>query len=83
VFVYVAATTLLGLDDEPAEMAGHGYIPAWLAREISTQPDSVWRRILTDPMTGHPTDLGRTTYRPPAALDEFVRVRDRECRAPG
>ena len=83
VFVYVAATTLLELDDEPAEMTGHGFIPAWLARQIATGPNTTWRRILTDPMTGHPIDLGRTRYRPTAPLDEFVRIRDRECRASG
>ncbi|SFB61644.1 protein of unknown function [Amycolatopsis marina] len=83
VFVYVAATTLLELDHEPAEMTGHGYIPAWLARQIATGPNTTWRRILTDPITGHPIDLGRTRYRPTAPLDEFVRIRDRECRAPG
>jgi hypothetical protein len=28
-------------------------------------------------------DVGRTSYRPPAALAEYVRTRDRTCRFPG
>ncbi len=83
VYLYFAASSLLGLDEQPGYVAGHGHIPAALARELATHPDSVWRRLLTDPATGHPTDLGRTRYRPPAALDEFVRVRDRECQGIG
>ncbi|WP_170221068.1 DUF222 domain-containing protein [Amycolatopsis cihanbeyliensis] len=83
VFLYFAASSLLGLDEQPGYLAGHGHIPAALARELASRPDGVWRRLLTDPVTGHPTDLGRTRYRPTAALDEFVRVRDRECRGIG
>ncbi|OZM70960.1 HNH endonuclease [Amycolatopsis antarctica] len=83
VFVHVAATTLAGVDDDPAELAGHGPVPAWLARHLAAHPDSVLRKVVTDPVNGTVRDVGRTRYRPPAALDELVRVRDRECRAPG
>ena len=41
------------------------------------------RRIITDPITGQVHDLGRTRYRPTAAIAEFVQVRDRTCRRPG
>lgn len=50
VHVTVAATTLLGLDDEPAELGGYGPIPASVARELAQE--GTWRRILTDPTTG-------------------------------
>jgi hypothetical protein len=81
--VVVAATTLLGLDDAPGELAGHGPIPADLAREIAADPAGTWQRILTDPVSGALLDVGRTSYTPPAALAEHVRVRDRTCRFPG
>ncbi|MGY6651787.1 DUF222 domain-containing protein [Amycolatopsis sp. TRM77291] len=83
VFLYMDLNTYLGLNDEPAELAGHGHIPAALARHIASGPDAVLRRIITDPFSGQVLDLGRDRYRPTAGLDEFVRVRDRECRRPG
>ncbi|OZM74109.1 HNH endonuclease [Amycolatopsis antarctica] len=83
VFVHVAATTLAGADDHPAELSGHGPIPAWLARDLAARPDSVLRKVVTDPVTGTVLDVGRTRYRPPVALAEWVKVRDRECRMPG
>jgi hypothetical protein len=81
--VVVAATTLLGLDDAPGELAGHGPIPADLARDIAADPTGTWQRILTDPVSGALLDVGRTSYTPPAAMAEHVRVRDRTCRFPG
>jgi hypothetical protein len=83
VHVVVAAGTLLHLDDQPGYLAGHGPIPASLARTIATDPDATWRRLLTDPADGALLDVGRSTYRPPAALADHVRARDRTCRAPG
>lgn len=81
--VVLAAATGLGLDDQPGELAGYGPIPGSLARELAGDPDSTWRRILTDPESGALLDVGRTTYRPPAALADHVRARDRRCRFPG
>ena len=46
-------------------------------------PHSVWRKVTCDPISGAVLDVGRTRYKPPAALDDFVRARDRECRVPG
>ncbi|MEU6645997.1 DUF222 domain-containing protein [Saccharomonospora sp. NPDC046836] len=82
VHVYVDLTTLAGLNDNPAQLAGYGPIAADVARQIAEEPSSTWRRIVTDPLTGAPVDVGRQRYRPPAVTDEFVRVRDRECRFP-
>ncbi|MGK4595958.1 DUF222 domain-containing protein [Amycolatopsis sp. w19] len=82
-FLYLDLNTYLGLNDDPAEMAGHGHIPATLARHIASGSNTVLRRIITDPLSGQVLDLGRDRYRPTAGLDEFVRVRDRECRRPG
>jgi hypothetical protein len=78
--IVVAYSTLIGADDQPADLIGHGPIPAELARQIAA--DSVWHRLLTDPASGALLDYGRTTYRPPAALADHVRARDQYCRFP-
>ncbi|MGH3614552.1 MAG: DUF222 domain-containing protein [Pseudonocardia sp.] len=72
--------TLTGADDQPCELVGYGPIPAELAREIAA--DAVWKRLVTDPLSGALLDYGRATYHPPAALADFVRARDVYCRAP-
>lgn len=81
VHVTVALSTLLGLDEQPGELDGHGPIPAALARDLAADPNADWRRLLTDER-GVLLDYGRTTYRPPAPLQRFVRARDRTCRFP-
>ncbi|WP_409492413.1 DUF222 domain-containing protein [Amycolatopsis sp. cmx-11-12] len=83
VFLYMDLFTYLGLNDDPAELAGHGHLPAALARHIATGPNTVLRRIVTDPLSGQVLDLGRDRYRPTTGLGDYVRVRDRECRRPG
>ncbi|WP_425484942.1 DUF222 domain-containing protein [Amycolatopsis anabasis] len=83
VFVHIPIDTALGLREDGCELVGHGPIPGEIGREILNRPDSVWRKVLTDPITGTVKDVGRTRYKPPADLDELVRVRDRTCRAPG
>ena len=79
--VTVPMGSLLGVGHEPGELAGYGPIPAELAREIAA--DATWRRLVTDPISGSLLDYGRTTYRPPAALADFVRARDKTCRFAG
>jgi hypothetical protein len=78
--VLVPLSTLTGADDETCEITGYGPIPAHLARDIAS--DAVWKRLVTDPLSGAVLDVGRTSYRPPAALADFVRARDVECRHP-
>jgi hypothetical protein len=53
---------------------------AHLARETAAQ--GVWRRLVTDPLSGTVLDYGRTTYHPPAGPADHVRVRDLHCRFP-
>jgi Domain of unknown function (DUF222) len=81
--VTVAATTLLRLDDQPAELAGHGPIPAELARQLAADPSGTWRRILTDPASGTVLDVSHRSYRPPRPLARYVIARDATCRFPG
>jgi len=77
--VTVAASTLLGCDELPAHLDGHGPITADTARRIASDKSGTWRRILTDPTTGQVLDYGRKTYRPPANLRDVVLARDRTC----
>lgn len=79
--VVVAATTLLGLDDHPAELAGHGPITADMARAIAG--DATWTRLLTDPVSGIVTDYGTTRYRPPPSLTDKVTATHPTCRGLG
>lgn len=83
VYIHVPIDAALGITDSGCELAGHGPIPGEIARQIMADPRSVWRKVICDPVSGAVLDVGRTRYKPPAALDEFVRVRDRECRVPG
>ncbi|MCW2646339.1 MAG: hypothetical protein JWP07_2448 [Pseudonocardiales bacterium] len=79
--VCVALSTLLGLDEQPGELAGSGPIPASVARRLAADPTGTWRRLVTDPI-GKLVDYGRTTYRPPKDLADHVIARDRTCRFP-
>lgn len=80
--VTVALSTLLGLDEQPGELDGYGAISADVARLLAADPSGTWRRLVTDELD-HLIDYGRTTYKPPADLAQFVIARDRTCRAPG
>jgi hypothetical protein len=81
--VMMPLSSLLGVDDEPGYLHGYGHIPAALARRIAAHPDSTWTRLLTDPVTGGLLDYGRTCYRPPADLRDYVIARDVTCVFPG
>jgi hypothetical protein len=79
--VTVDLPTLLGLAENPGQLAGYGAIPASLARSLAS--DSQWRRFITDPTTGALLDFGRESYEPPQPLVDFLLARDRTCRFPG
>ena len=78
--VTVPVSMLMRLDDQPGELAGYGPITPDLARELAG--DATWRRLLTDEQ-GVLLDVGRQTYRPPAAMRDFVQARDKTCVFPG
>jgi hypothetical protein len=69
---------LVGLAENPAELAGYGPIPAEIARCWLADAQS-WRRLVVDPATDHLIDLGPVVPRPPPGLDGFVRARDGTC----
>jgi hypothetical protein len=80
--VTVALSTLLGVDEQGGELAGHGPIPAALARALAFDPTGTWRRLVTDDH-GHYLRAGAHSYRPAAALERHVRLRDQTCRFAG
>jgi hypothetical protein len=80
--VTVAMSTLLGVDEQPGDLAGTGTIPAGLARALAFDPNGTWRRLVTDE-AGQFLDATPDTYRPGAALDRHIRHRDQTCRFPG
>ena len=79
--VTIDLPTLLGLAENPGQLAGYGAIPASVARALAS--DGKWQRFITDPQTGTLLDFGRESYEPPQALIDFLIARDRTCRFPG
>ena len=79
--VTAAASTLLGLDEAPAALAGYGPIPASMARKIAA--GSTWRAVLTDDGTGELVARSSTTYRPSPSVAGWVVDRDVTCTFPG
>ena len=73
--------TMLGLTDNPGQLAGYGPIPASIARELAA--DGKWRRFITEPITGELLNYGRDTYEPRQGLVDFILARDQICRFPG
>lgn len=74
---------MLGLDDQPGEIPGHGFVPAAVARSIATATGSVWRRLVTDPLDGTALELSTTRYRPTPRMAQQVAALDGICQAPG
>ncbi|HEX4698533.1 MAG TPA: DUF222 domain-containing protein [Actinomycetes bacterium] len=82
--VVVAASTLLGLDSEPAELIGAGAptpMTAEVARRIAGQ--GTWRRVLVHPRTGRLDEVSADTYEPPQDMVDHVVARDQTCRGIG
>lgn len=82
VHVTVPVMTLLGHDLSPGGLDGYGPISPDVARELAAHAPS-FTRLLTHPVSGTVLDVDRTTYRPPADLARWLRVRDQTCRFPG
>ena len=67
-------STLLGVDDDLGTVRGAGAITAAHARELATAAGSIWRRLVTDPLTRRATTLDPRRYRPPASVADDVRA---------
>jgi hypothetical protein len=85
VVVTVSLQTLLGLADDPAQLAGYGAITATLARDLAS--NATWRCAVTDGIHGPVLGLGHTAYTPAYTptrrLAELVRVIRPRCAFPG
>lgn len=88
--VVVPATILAGADcirnaretDYADAAIGHlGEIDPAYGRMLAK--DARWRRIVIDPLSGAPLDIGTTRYRPPKRMRQRVQLRDDTCRFPG
>ncbi|MDQ0680575.1 hypothetical protein QFZ30_003957 [Arthrobacter pascens] len=83
VLITVPVFSLLGLTDEPAVLDGYGPIPATMACRLIADGADSFHRVLTDPRTGAPLEIGRTSYRVPKAMRQWLRLRDGKCPFPG
>jgi hypothetical protein len=54
-----------------------------MARRLIADGSDSFRRVLTDPRDGAPLEIGRTSYRIPKALRQWLRLRDGKCPFPG
>lgn len=77
--VTVAATTLAGVDETPAQLDGHGSLHPDIARRLAGSSTG-WTRLFLDP-TGLVTETD--TYTPTEPMRRFLRARDQHCRFPG
>jgi len=80
--VVVSADTLLGLNDQPAQLTGYGPITADTVRRLAADTSGTWRRLLTDPDTGALLDISPHRYRPPQRVCDYLAARDEVCAFP-
>lgn len=84
--VVISAASLLGASEDPGmvPIAGrHEWITAAILRDAAFAAGSTWRRLVTDPLTGHLVDLSTTSYAVTGRLRERIVARDRVSRVPG
>lgn len=77
--VTIAATTLIGADENPAQLDGSGSLHPDIARALAGRATS-WSRLFLD-ADGLVTSTD--TYVPTAGMRRFLRARDQHCRFPG
>jgi hypothetical protein len=80
--IRVDLTTLVGLDDNPGELAGYGPVIADITRQIATRHGSQWRTTVTN-RQGDIVHSGTTRRRPDARTRRLVETRDQTCVFPG
>ncbi len=74
-----------GLLDSGASvrLLGTDLVPGTASSAELVARASVFRAILTDPITGYPLGVGRKSYRVPQSVRELILLRDQTCRHPG
>ncbi|WP_160668485.1 HNH endonuclease signature motif containing protein [Pseudarthrobacter sp. ATCC 49987] len=83
VLVTVPVLSLLGAGEEPAVLDGYGPIPPSMARRLIAEGAGSFYRVLVDPRDGAPLEIGRSSYRVPTAVRQWLRLRDGKCPFPG
>jgi hypothetical protein len=78
----VDLTTLAGLDENSAELAGFGPVVADIARQMTERHGPSWRFTVTDGF-GSIVASGVTRRRPTSSLRRLVEARDLTCVFPG
>ncbi|WP_141397258.1 HNH endonuclease signature motif containing protein [Mobilicoccus massiliensis] len=84
--VVVSLAALMGASEEPGSAACGGrqeWVAARFVREVAFTAGSTWRRLVSDPVTGHLVDLHVKGYQVAGDLRERVLARDRVSRVPG
>ncbi|NVM95959.1 HNH endonuclease signature motif containing protein [Arthrobacter wenxiniae] len=82
VIVTVPALALLGITNEPAQLAGHGPIPEEIARKLLLNAGA-FLRVLTDPLTNTPlAGLPPDRYRLRGAEKTLLRALHETCSFP-
>ena len=77
--ITISADTLIGENDDPAELDDHGPLLASDARALAGRHTG-WTRLFLDP-TGLVTRTD--TYTPTEPMRRYLRARDQHCRFPG
>jgi hypothetical protein len=85
--IVVAASSLLGIDDQPGKLVGHrggdyGTLPASLVRELAESEQAWMRRLVCDPVDGRLLSMDTTKRRFTGALRKFIVYRDGTSRRP-
>ena len=81
ILVVISAETLLGADDQPAELHGYGPISPERARKMARDA-AKWTPVERNPETEEILRVGRRR-KVPEGLKQLLRVRDGTCRFPG
>ncbi|WP_104137497.1 HNH endonuclease signature motif containing protein [Arthrobacter sp. ZGTC131] len=83
VLLTVPVLSLLGEVTEAATLDGYGPVPPSMARRLVADGAGSFLRVLTDPRSGAPLEIGRTSYRVPKTMRQWLRLRDGRCPFPG
>ncbi|HIY23810.1 MAG TPA: HNH endonuclease [Candidatus Brachybacterium merdigallinarum] len=80
--VTVPVLSLLGHSEAPATLDGTIPIPADMARRLAAEESTLYR-VLTDPVAGRFLPAAPKQYRPGREMEEYLRLVDPLCAAPG
>jgi hypothetical protein len=82
--IRVDLTTLMRLDDEPADVAGYGPVVADIARSLAEAATNArWTATVTDPTSGRPIVTTPVRRRPTVPQARTIRAAHPTCVFPG